>query len=236
MELNKIYNMDCLEGLKQLEDNSVDCVITYPPYNISRNTNFKCGLKGRNGMDFGEWDKGFPITEFIKELPRVLKKGSNVIIFNAWENLGDIATQMKEVGIEPKRCLIYQKINPAPFNMNRLFTNTCEYIVWGVYGENWTFNNDGLENGVFLTTVQDKTLHPTMKDIKIIKKLISVLSNSNDVILDCFMGSGTTAVACKELGRNYIGFELNKGYCKIAEDRLEKTAPMVKKSLLDFGK
>ena len=72
------------------------------------------------------------------------------------------------------------------------------------------------------TTVQSSKLHPTMKDIKIIKHLVELLSNENDVVLDCFMGSGTTGVACVNTNRNFIGIELDEKYFKIAKERIEK--------------
>ena len=72
------------------------------------------------------------------------------------------------------------------------------------------------------TTVQSSKFHPTMKDIKIIKHLIELLSNENDTVLDCFMGSGTTGVACKELNRNFIGIELDEKYFEIAKERIER--------------
>jgi len=92
MEYNQIIQGDCIEIMKGIPDNYIDAVITDPPYNISRNTNFDT-LKGHRGtsMDYGDWDKNFNITLWIKELPRILKSGANVVIFNCWENLGDIA-------------------------------------------------------------------------------------------------------------------------------------------------
>jgi site-specific DNA-methyltransferase (adenine-specific) len=225
IEKNKIYNMDCIEGLKQIDKESIDAVITDPPYNISRETNFST-MKGHRGtsMDYGEWDKDADITSFIKELPRILKVGANVVIFNCWENLGDIAKVMRENSIEPKRCLVLSKSNPAPFNRERLFVNDVEFAVWGVYkNKDWIFNREErLEKCVINTTVQGKKLHPTMKDIKVIEKLVRVLSKSGGVILDCFMGSGTLALACKNTNRDFIGFEIDKKYCDIANDRITK--------------
>jgi DNA modification methylase len=225
METNKTHNIDCIEGLKQLEKESIDAVITDPPYNISRETNFST-MKGHRGtsMDYGQWDKNADITSFIKELPRVLKVGANVVIFNCWENLGDIAKAMRESSIEPKRCLVLSKSNPAPFNRERLFVNDVEFAVWGVYkNKDWVFNREEkLEKCVINTTVQGKKLHPTMKDIKVIEKLVRILSKSGGVILDCFMGSGTLALACKNTNRDFIGFEIDKKYCDIANERLTK--------------
>lgn len=179
LPINKIICGDCIEEIKKLPDNSIDAVITDPPYNISRKTNFST-MKGHRGtsMDYGKWDKNAEITSFIKELPRVLKIGANVVIFNCWENLGDISKVMRENYIEPKRCLVLSKSNPAPFNRDRLFVNDVEFAVWGVYkNRNWIFNREEkLEKCVINTTVQGKKLHPTMKDIKVIEKLVRILS------------------------------------------------------------
>lgn len=222
----KIIRGDCLEEMKKIPDNSIDCIITDPPYNISRETNFKWGFKRKTGttMDFGEWDKNFDICLYIKELPRLLKEGSNVIIFNSWENLGKIAEEMRKNNITPKRCLVLNKSNPAPFNRERLFVNDVEFAIWGVYfNKNWTFNriDKSYQKCIFDTNVQSRKFHPTMKDIKVIEKLIKILSKEGDIVLDPFMGSGTTGVACKNLNRDFIGIELDETYFKMAEERLK---------------
>jgi len=226
IETNKVYEMEALELLKQLQDNSIDLVLTDPPYNISRETNFST-MKGHRGttMDFGDWDKETDIISFISHLPRTLKIGANVVIFNCWENIGDIAKAMRKNEIEPKRCLVLNKSNPAPFNRDRLFVNDVEFAIWGVYkNKDWIFNReDKLEKCVLNTKVQSKKLHPTMKDINIIEKLVKILSNEGGVVLDCFVGSGTTAVACKKLNRNFICSDINEEYVKIANSRLSET-------------
>jgi len=224
----KLMQGDCLELLKTVPDKSIDLVITDPPYNISRENNFtSMGSACRQGMDFGEWDKDFDILGYISLLPRVLKENSNVIIFNAWENLGDIKKECKKQHIDIKRCLVLSKSNPAPFNRDRMFVNDVEFLVWGVYNSNdkptnWTFNRfDGVEKCVIQTTVQSSKLHPTMKDLKVIEYLVQVLSNEGDSVLDCFMGSGTTGVACRNLNRNFMGIEISEEYFKVAKDRID---------------
>ena len=103
---NKLYNTDCLVGIKQLEDNSVDCVVTDPPYNISRKTNFHTLGNRGTAMNYGEWDKDFDLVSWINLLPKILKKGANIIIFNDWKNLTTISEAMEKNGIIPKRCLV----------------------------------------------------------------------------------------------------------------------------------
>lgn len=177
-------------------------------------------------MDFGEWDKGFDITSYIKLFPRILKENANVVIFNAWENLGEIAKVCREFNIAPKRCLVLSKSNPAPFNRDRMFVNDVEFAIWGVYNSKnkpskWTFNRENsLEKCVIPTTVQSSKLHPTMKDEKVINYLLRVLTNENDSVLDLFMGSGTAGVACRKLKRNFIGIELDTRYFEAAKRRI----------------
>lgn len=220
---------DCLELLKDIPDKSIDLILIDPPYNISRPNNFKTLLGGgRYGMDFGEWDKNFDLTGYIDLFPRILKENSNVIIFNDWKNLGEIREACEKNNIIVKRCLVLNKSNPAPFNRDRMFVNDVEFAIWGIYNSKskptkWTFNRKNkVEKCCMDTTVQSSKLHPTMKDIKIIKHLVEVLSNENDLVLDCFMGSGTTGVACKELNRNFIGIELDNKYFNIAKERINK--------------
>ncbi len=218
----KLYLGDCIDIMEKIESNSIDTVITDPPYNISRENNFNTMKGNRAGMDFGEWDKEADILSWIDRLPRILKQGSNIVVFNDWKNLGDIEKKFRENNIAPKRCLVLNKANPAPFNRDRLFVNDVEFAIWGVYGKGWIFNREEkLERCILNTTVQSKKFHPTMKDIKVIEKLIKILSNENSTILDPFLGSGTTAIACKKLNRKCVGIELEEKFLKIAIDRIK---------------
>lgn len=227
MQSNRIYCGDCIELIKQIENDSIDLIIADPPYNVSRENNFTTmGSACRQWMDFGEWDKDFDTLGWIQHLPRVLKENANVVIFNARENLGDIKRECEKNNIYMKRCLVLNKSNPAPFNRDRMFVNDVEFAVWWIYNSKgkptkWTFNRKNpVEKCVIDTTVQSSKLHPTMKDLKVIKYLVGLLSNEWDLVLDPFIWSWTTAVACKELNRNYIWFELDEWYVKIANERL----------------
>lgn len=225
-----LYNGDCVTILEELSEkyqNKIDAVITDPPYNISRPNNFQTmGSASRIGMDFGDWDKEFDICAFISKLPPLLKENANVVIFNAWENLSDIQNTCKQNHIEIKRCLVLNKSNPAPFNRDRMFVNDVEFALWGVYNSKdkptgWTFNRENpLEKCVINTVVQSSKLHPTMKDISVIEYLMRVLTNVGDTVLDCFMGSGTTGVACKNLKRNFVGIEIDEHYYDVSKERI----------------
>ena len=228
---NTILNCDAVKFLGGgYISKQVDLLLTDPPYNVSRNDNFNTMLSAkRQWMDFGEWDKWFDQKEWIRYLPLVLKENANVVIFNAWENLKDIKDACYESNITIKRCLVLNKSNPAPFNRDRMFVNDVEFALWGIYNSKnkptkRTFNRKNpVEKCVFDTTVQSSKLHPTMKDIKVIKHLVELLSNEWDLVLDPFMWSWTTAVACKELWRRFIGSEIDPKYVEIANKRLEET-------------
>ena len=219
----KLYNDHAFQTMKMLatENLKADACIVDPPYNVSRPNNFQTmGSASRIGMDFGEWDKNFDLVGWIPDMSKLLKENANVVIFNAWENLSAIKNACENNHITVKRCLVLNKTNPAPFNRDRMLVNDVEFALWGVYNSKnkptgWTFNRKNpVEKCVMDTTVQSSKLHPTMKDLKIITRLVDLLTNENDTVLDCFMGSGTTGVACKNLNRNFIGIELDEKYSK----------------------
>lgn len=225
-----LRNENCIDTLKNMRGGRIDAIITDPPYNVSRENNFtSMGSACRQGMDFGDWDKDFNITEFIPYASSVLKENGNFVIFNAWENLGEIKQVCEENHIYIKRCLVLSKSNPAPFNRDRMFVNDVEFALWGVKSSKkkptgWTFNRTNpVEKCVIPCTVQSSKLHPTMKSLEVMKYLVSVLTDEGDTVLDCFMGSGTTGVACKMLGRDFVGVEINSDYFKVAEERITKS-------------
>ena len=214
---------DCIERMKDIPNESVDCIITDPPYNISKKNNF--GTMERynkyKGMDFGEWDKNFDLTGWIKCASDKMKYPSSIIVFSSWQNLKLISDEMEKNNISVKRILVIKKTNPMPVNRDRLFVNSFEFMIWGTKGKKWTFNRSGVyETGFFECKNNGETKHPTEKQIKTIKELLEIVSNEGDIILDCFMGSGTTGVACKNLNRNFIGMELDEKYFNIATKRI----------------
>jgi DNA modification methylase len=223
MEINKVYNGDSLELIKSLHK-EIDCIITDPPYNISMDNNFK--TMGRSGIDFGEWDKEFNLTNWIKPCVDKLKKGGNIIIFNDWKNMSYIKDELINCGCLIKEMIMWKKTNPMPRNRDRLYVTTCEFAIWATKGKGWTYNRqrDTYENAIFEYPVvsSKKRFHPTQKPEQLMEDLIKIHSNENDIVFDPFMGSGTTLVSAKNLHRQYIGFELDENYYKVTEERLNK--------------
>ena len=222
----KLYNDDCIKKIATMPRNKVDTIITDPPYKISRDNNFK--TMNRAGIDFGEWDKDFDLVDWIKYCEPVLKKGGNIVIFNSWKNMSYIVDELEKNNFEVKDLIRWEKTNPMPRNRDRRFITDYEVAVWAVKkGGKWTFNrlSETYERPEIVCGVTSKKEkidggHPTQKPIEVMEWLIKRLSNENDIILDPFMGSGSTGVACKNTNRKFIGIELDKDYYNMAMKRL----------------
>jgi len=224
--INKIICGDCLKIMKDIPDKSVDLILADPPYNISKKNNFATMERYNQykGMDFGEWDRGFDQISWLKIAIKKMKYPSSILVFNSWQNLKLISDEIESLGLSTKRILVIRKTNPMPVNRDRLFTNSFEFCLWATKGNKWTFNRKGhFETGYFKCKNNGITKHPTEKNIDVIKKLIDILTNETDIVLDPFLGSGTTAVACKSLRRCYIGIEISPEYCEMARKRVNAT-------------
>lgn len=219
-----LYKGDCLEVMDKLIEQGVkvDAIITDPPYNIARKNNFH--TMGRAGIDFGEWDKGFDLFSYIDRVYKLLDKNGSFIVFNDWKNLGDIAKYAESLGFVTKDMIRLEKSNPMPRNRDRRYITDYECAIWFTMPKaKWAFNrqDEKYERPKFVASI-DKGLHPTQKSLKLMEWLTKIHTNENDTVLDCFMGSGTTGVACKNLNRNFIGIELDENYFNIAKERIEQ--------------
>ena len=222
----KLINGNAIDFMKTLEDESIDAIITDPPYGISRDNNFT--TMGRAGIDFGEWDKDFDLTNWIKVAGPLLKKGGNIVIFNDWKNMTYITKSLEDNGFEVKDLIRWKKTNAMPRNRDRRFITDYEVAVWAVKkGGKWTFNRlsetyeiPEIVGGITPKSEKIYGGHPTQKPIYVMKWLIERLTNECELVLDPFMGSGTTGVACKELNREFIGVELDENYYNMAYNRI----------------
>jgi len=233
-----LHNQDCIEVMTSIEENSVDLILTDPPYNLGnfmrdRDTNLKkmrdnfFGSAGWDDLSFEEWEES--MDSFFEESVRVLKHGGSMIVFMAIIKVESIIKIAERYGLYYKTTGIWHKLNPMPRNMNLHFVNSTETWIYFTYKKKTgTFNNDGkmihdfIETAVASNGERRFGKHPTQKPVKLMEFFVNVLSNENDTILDPFMGSGSTGVAAIKNDRNFIGVELNEKYYNIARQRIEE--------------
>lgn len=228
MRLNYIDNIDCLEGLKEVPDSSVDLIITDPPYFLSMGhagsaTNAKAAKS--DALNSNRCFNDLAIcTPFYKalfaEYRRVLKDDGSIYFFTDWRGY---AYYFPLINAElPVRNLIVwdKKAGPGSF-----YSFAHEFIIFGTYksktkggvGSN-VWRLPAFSSGAKKT--EGEKVHPTQKTVEIITKMIEDSSEPGAVVLDTFMGSGTTAVACLRTGRSFIGFELDEKYHATAQQRI----------------
>lgn len=216
--LNNIHCADCLEFMKQMPDECVDCVITDPPYNAS---NSKMSLPDRNYQTIGEaWDKDFDPATFADIVKRKLKKNGSIVVFCSLHLLEEYLS----LPFKLQQILHWHKTNPFPA-IAKVYTFSIEYILWFTTGSPYVFNKKYARTDTFdipILNGAERTSHPSQKPLRIIRNLIEVHTNPGHLILDPFAGSGTTLVAAKQLGRNFIGVEIDPNYCEIAKQRLSQ--------------
>ena len=214
--------MDCIQGMEEFKG-EVSLLLTDPPYNVSQKSNFH--TMGRVGVYFGDWDKEFNQIDWLDLACQKIKKGGSAIIFNDYKNIGVMKETLEKNGLVIKELIVWKKTNPMPRNRDRLYVTSLEIAIWAVKGKGWTFNRqkDTYENAIFEMPIvhHKKRIHPTQKPLKIIEELIKIHSNEGELIMDCFMGSGTTAMGCINQNRNYIGFEIDENYYNLANERVK---------------
>jgi DNA modification methylase len=238
--IDKVIQGDCLEVMKQIPDNSIDLIFTDPPYNISqKNKIFRDYRNGKNGdirMDFGEWDYNFQIEPFLIESKRVLRDDGSIIVWTSEQLFGKYRDWF-EKNMYPKQMLVWVKTNPLPQFRLVGYRQATELMFWALKKKNTKNNPNFIFLGqeemtnVFYAPIvggKERTKHPTQKPLSISMEIIRRHCRPGGIVLDPFLGSGTTAVAAKKLGRHYIGIEIDPEYVKIANERLNF-------EMLDFG-
>lgn len=244
IELNRIYNENCLEGMKMIPDKSVDLIITDPPYNLGlfmkgRGTNLKkmrenhFAYSGWDDLEFEKWCS--QMDALIAECHRVLKKKGNLLIFMSIIKVETIINIAQNHKFYYKTVGIWHKTNPMPRNMNLQFVNSTEAWIHFVNdATTGTFNNRGkvihdfVESSTINNSERKFGKHPTQKPLQVMCHFIDLLSNEKNIVLDPFMGSGTTSVAAIRTKRNFIGFELQKEYFDIANKRVKDEQQQIK--------
>ena len=221
IELNKIYNEDCLEGMKRMPDKTVQLILTDIPYSeVSKNGEDRAKYRGQlRKLNKGMADvEQFDLNTFLDECYRVCK--GSIYIFCGIEQVSSVFSFFKEKKDMMVRQCGWKKTNPSPQNGQHMWLSSFENCIFAKVRK--TVFNESCKSAIWEYPVGRSKIHPTEKPLSLFKKLILASSNEGDCVLDPCIGSGTTAIACINTNRNYIGFELDKHYCEIANERIQK--------------
>lgn len=229
-QLYHIVRGDSHDIIKKIPDHSVDFILTDPPYNLAQHSTGNISLPGRSAMnnDLAEWDLiEFRPEEWIDEFIRILKPTGNLFIFTSYNQIGKWY-ELLDHKFDTTNFMVWHKTNPAPKVFKAGFLNSCEliYTCWNK-GHTWNFINQAEMHNFIESSICMKPerltypKHPTQKPVAVLKKLITVASNENDIIFDPFMGVGSTGVAAIEAGRRFIGCEIMPEYFEAAEKRIK---------------
>ncbi len=232
-----LFHGDCFNEMKKIADKTVDLIITDPPYNLSEystgNMNFSWRKEINN--DIAKWDRDFDPLNLKDEFLRILKPTGNIFAFCSY-NLVGRWHQVFDPIFDTFQFFVWHKTNPIPKFRKAGFLNSCELIVcmWNK-GHNWNFAKQNEMHNFFESPICmgaeriKDPLHPTQKPLKILKHLINIASNQEGVVCDPFMGVGSTGVAAIDLGRKFIGIEIEENYFQAAKNRIieKENSPML---------
>ena len=224
----RIFNRDSLEFIKRMRDNSVDFIFTDPPYNISKYStgNIKFNHRSDINNDIANWDKDFDPINYRDDFLRILKPNGNIFAFTSYNMIGRWH-EIFDPLFDTFQYFIWHKTNPTPKFKKAGFLNSCEMIVcmWN-RGHTWNFKKQSEMHNFFESPICMKPerlqnpKHPTQKPIQLLKHIIQIATNENDVIFDPFMGVGSTGVAALRLNRKFIGIEIDEIYFRATKKRL----------------
>ena len=247
--LNKIVNGDSLKILKTIPNKTFDLVFADPPYNLQIGKKLKRPDDSKvNGVN-DKWDQFESFNDYdnfckkwLKECKRVLKDNGSIWVIGTYHNIFRLGYHMQNIGFWILNDVIWKKNNPMPNFRGTRFTNAHETLIWASKNKKskYTFNyqslkclNDDLQmrsdwtlpicNGSERVKKNGKKVHSTQKPESLLHRILLASTNKNDFVFDPFLGTGTTAVVAKKLGRNYFGIEKEKKYFNTAKQRLEKT-------------
>ena len=225
LELDKIYNMDCLDGMHFMKTQGikVDCVITDPPYLIGYKTNYRQDKSHKFCKAIKNDDNVQLIIDVMPLLYDVMKDDTPLYMFCGSDKV-DFFKREVEKYFTLKNIIVWDKMNWTAGDLDAQYGKQYEFIIYANKGR--ARFNDGVKRYSdiwhFSRVAGNEQIHQNQKPVDLIAKILNIHSKENDLVFDPFMGSGTTAFACYKLKRHYIGFELDKEYFDLANERLDK--------------
>ena len=245
---------DCLAELAKLPDASVDLVFADPPYNLQLEGALSRPDHSLVDAVDDDWDKFASFAEYdaftrawLKECRRVMKPEATLWVIGSYHNIFRVGVAMQDLGFWVLNDIVWRKANPMPNFRGRRFTNAHETLIWASRSQqvkNYTFHYEALKagnedvqmrsdwfiplctGGERLKDGAGRKAHPTQKPEGLLARVMLASSNSGDVVLDPFFGTGTTGAVAKRLGRHFIGIERDPDYARIAAERIAQIEPL----------
>jgi site-specific DNA-methyltransferase (adenine-specific) len=219
LELNRIYQMDCIEGMRLLPDDSVDLIVTDPPYLMNYRSNRR--VKNEKFKHIAnDVDSYELISKYLAECYRILKNDTAIYVFCSWHHVDFFKTEF-ERHFKLKNIIVWNKNNHGSGDLKGAYAPKHEFILYGHKGRS-IFREKRLPDVIDCDKIPSlKLTHPTEKPIDLLSIFIKNNSDEGDVVFDGFAGTGSTLVASAKLNRNFIGFEIEPEYVRIANQRLE---------------
>lgn len=254
LELDTIRLGDCLKELELLPDASVDLVFADPPYNLQLEGALSRPDHSLVDAVDDDWDKFASFADYdaftrawLTECRRVMKPEATLWVIGSYHNIFRVGVAMQDLGFWVLNDIVWRKVNPMPNFRGRRFTNAHETLIWASRSQqvkNYTFHYEALKagnedvqmrsdwfiplctGGERLKDGAGRKAHPTQKPEGLLARVMLASSNSGDVVLDPFFGTGTTGAVAKRLGRHFIGIERDPDYAKIAAERIAQIEPL----------
>lgn len=228
---SRLYLQDNRDVIKTIPDNCIDLILTDPPYNIAKYSTGNIDLPNRTPLnnDIASWDEvEVNPDEYVESFKRILKPTGNIFIFTTYNSIGKWHSAFDK-HFDTTQFMIWHKTNPTPNIYKKGFLNSCEMIIcfWNK-GHTWNFTDQKnmhnfIESPICMGAERLKNpKHPAQKPVKILKHIIRIASNPNDVVFDPFMGVGSSAIASLELDRVFYGCEINRDYYNAGVERVKK--------------
>ena len=215
--MNKVelYQGDCLEAMKNIEDGKVDLVVTDPPYGMNfqshRRKEVYDKIKNDESLDW--------LDEFFEQANRVMKDNTAIYVFCSWHNVDKFKIAFEKY-FKLKNILVWVKNNHGSGDLKAAYAPRYEFVLYGHKGRR-LFEEKRYDDVMFFDKTGNK-YHPTEKPVDFMELIVRNSSCEGDIILDPFMGSGSTGVAALNTDRDFIGIELDPTYFQIAKDRIEQ--------------
>lgn len=217
----KLYCDDCLNIMKQIENEYVDLIVTDPPYLIKYKTNRRKNKDHDFCSEILNDDNEQLIIDYIRECYRILKNNTAMYMFCNCDKVDFFKQELENAGFKIKNMIIWVKNNWTAGDLKAQFGKQYE-IIFLVNKGRKCFNGKRITDVWMFDRISGKKqFHQNQKPVDLLKQCILKHSDENDIIFDGFMGSGSTGVACIETGRKFIGVELDKKYFEIAKERIE---------------